>query len=283
MVALVVGAILVQQFAQLPGENQMLRSLSNWAHVTMFVAITFAVMRILGGRLVLVFCVVAALALLSEGVQLFTARQASLADLGRDLLGCAIALVCMRPGHRRLAYLGGLLTVLITLTVPGIILAAYVDQRLQFPVLYEPARLLGRVLVSVQPSPSTHTVTVHHPWAEYARKPVLDVTWQSAPWPGVHLTEPLGDWRNYSEFNLDVYNANHARQPITVAVRHAHGMGTARYVRNELLPGHNRVRIDLARLARDDRGEWQEITHVILHTSNRHAGKRVLFGRVWLE
>ena len=107
--------------------------------------------------------------------------------------------------------------------------------------------------------------------------------WGSTRWPGLHLSEPWSDWQDYRYLVVDVFNPGPGSQSLTAGVRHRGFEGTARYVPSEVAPGHNRLRIDLARLAFLAGGEPAVITHLMLYTTSKYAGRRLLLGRVWLE
>lgn len=282
--SLVMAALLLQQFAQFPLHNAFTSSLSNWMHVPMFVAITAVIMWLRPQQpLWMTLLAVAGIALLSEGLQLLTSRQASAADLLKDALGAGIALTLLRPVQPRLIT-AAVVTLMATMSVPGLYLAAYTHQKLSFPLLYSPDAVFTKLLTSVQGGANAqHHHIRNHAWAEYDRRTVLAVTWGDTRWPGVHFAEPVSNWQNYEQLRVDVFNRETTPQRLTVGVRHRGFEGTARYLPMQIQPGHNRLSIKLAHLALLADGTPASITHLMLYTNRQHAGERILLGQVWLQ
>ena len=278
---LVVLALLVQQFAQFPLRNGFTESLSNWMHVPMFVGLTAVLLWLQPHRSLWVTVgLVTCIALLSEGLQVLTERQASVADLGKDAVGAGLALWLLRRPQVSKLILATALTAVITLTAPSVYLMAYDHQQRSFPQLYDPDHLRHGILTS---SNSPSTVTRTHSWPQYHERSVLEVTWADVTWPGIHFAEPVADWQKYTYLMVDVYNLETNPQNLTAGVRHLHQEGTARYLAQPIAPGHNRLQYKLSHLATLDSGEPARITHLMLYTTRQHAGQHILLGRVWLQ
>ncbi len=284
MAVVVVLAFLLQQFAQFPVHNAFTRSLSNFMHVPMFVVITTAVMWLRPQQpLWLTLLIVGGLALLSEALQLFSSRQASVADLLLDAVGITIAVNLLKPARPR--WLAAILvTAVATLSLPSVFLAAYATQHLHFPTLFSADVRATRVLTSIEAgADASHSYTREHNWSAYAGQPVLAVTWGNTRWPGIHIAEPVSHWHSYQRLRVEVFNAESSAQPLTVGVRHRGFEGTARYFPMNMQPGHNRLQVELTRLANQRDGTPAAITHLMLYTTRPYAGQRILLGRVWLE
>jgi VanZ family protein len=277
----VAGAVLFQQVAQFSTTNAFTSSLANWAHVPMFVGITALLMWSRPRQPVWqVFAIVVGLATLTEGLQHFTGRQPSIVDICRDLLGFAIAAFWLRDATLQNRIAAAALTLAACLAVPTTYLLAYHYHARSFPILYSPADLLASVLTTTD---SETRLTSEHPWSAYVGRQVLHITWSGAVWPGVHFVEPVERWGQYCDVVVDAYNLDENLQPLTVAVRHESTGGTSRYDSMDLAPGHNTLRVSVAKLASGDDGESVPIKHLMLYTTQLHAGKKILLGLVRLD
>jgi hypothetical protein len=278
---LIITAVLIQQLAGFSTQNTFTNSLTNWLHVPMFAGITATLLWLQPEfRIWRLGIVVLSIAILTEVLQYFTDRQASFSDLGRDILGFVLAAVCLqRSTLRNYLALSGV-TAIATMIVPGSYLVAYAYQSYAFPVLYTPEDRLASILAQ---SNSYTKLTIEHEWQEYADGKVLHVTWSSNPWPGLHFAEPIKSWQGYSTLLIDVFNLDTEPQPLTAGVRHNVNGGTSRYLTMELTPGHNRLSINLADLAYLDSGQAASIKHLMLYTTQSHAGQEILLGQVRLE
>ena len=278
--AIILTIVLVQQFAELPGQNAFTNSLTNAMHMPMFAGIT-AILLWLRPKSASWQTVVIVLfiALTTEALQYFSDRQASLSDIGRDAAGMIIALVCLRKFTLSHYLVLAVCIACMTFFVPAIYLLAYDHQAKIFPTLYQPEDLLSAVLTVAH---SDTRLTRDHPWPQYLDRRVLAVTWNRDRWPGIHLAEPVENWAAYRWLMIDVYNIEETSQPLTVGVRHHLRGGTSRYLSLDLEPGHNRLQIELSALAKLDNGASATIRHVLIYTTDKHAGKQILLGRIWL-
>ena len=278
---IIIVAILCQQFAEFPVRNAFTNSLSNWLHVPFFAAITAILLRLLAGTSIWVITgIVLGIAVLTEALQFFNGRTPSIEDLGRDVLGVAIAIVFLRKRTPQHYLTSAFALAVVTLPIPGTYLAAYAYQVQNFPMLYDPAELRSTLLTMAR---SEARLTREHPWQQYAGGEVLHIKWTKEPWPGIHLLEPVEHWLGHDQLVIDAYNLEDAAQPLTIDVAHTDRGVTSRHHSMTLKPGHNQLRVDVSALARLDSGEPASIKRVIFHTADPHFGKQLLLGRVRLE
>lgn len=281
--AAIMLAIAVQQFANFPISNAFTRSLNDWMHVPTFALITTVVMYLLPRtNLVILALAITAIALGSEALQFFTNGSPSWNDLIKDALGTGLALLLLRPSTRSKSL--GIATVCaVTFAAPCYYLTGNIHQYVVFPALFNPTTVFSRILCHSNSNPK---FTEGHSWQRYRNKPVLALRWRETTWPRVYLSETIRDWTQYKSIVIDAYNAESTPQPLTVAVHHLQLLGEelpTRYQVFSLQPGDNRLTAPIAKLAYINNSNSFQIRHLMLNTTQQHAGKRVLLGQIWLE
>jgi hypothetical protein len=277
--------LVIQQFVQFPSPTPFTNSLSNWLHVPLFTIITLLIVGITGlqarWRAVVSVLVIAAV---SEAAQAFTGRNPSVADLGRDVLGMGIALVALALYRRiptvSLSVATSLFAAVVTLTEPGMFVAASYLQARDFPVLYLPGSFAARWLTITNRPSKTTTV---HDWPEYAGQAVLVLNKGPRNWSGLELQEPPSNWLGFDRVVVDTYNPEDAPQPLTIEIQQPLQGGPARSHTIMLDPGANRASFPLAGLLSDAPTGKAGVTEVVVHTTRGHPGNQVLIGRIALE
>ncbi len=201
---------------------------------------------------------------LVEVLQGLIGRTRELADVGRDLLGGALAGVfwapgrfSLRPRSRRLLQ-GAVLAVLLLCAWP--LLRAVADEtiaRLQFPVLssfntpFEAERWSGRAARTVDPD-----------------RQALRLDLGTGKYSGVSLRKFPGDWRGYRSLVLQLHLPGAAPLAITVRIhdRRHRANGSPyddRFNRTFTLhPGDNRLVIDLAEVAAAPKGRTMDLARI---------------------
>ncbi|MEZ5559190.1 MAG: hypothetical protein R3E86_11715 [Pseudomonadales bacterium] len=287
--ALLGALILAQQTLTLGDSSHFSRALTNAMHIPWSAGVAVVLWWLMGPRAsiprLLAVCVL--VAVVTELMQIPTARDASLSDVGRDLIGTGFAAAGLWS-YRNLAGAPRIFVcvlVLIGLTaatvfVPGRVALAYQQRDGRFPQLLAPG--LSRLSplwrsncpVSVAPAPDG--------WMPFSGARVLRLHLCDETYPGVTLDEVVADWTGYDQLEADVYLPGGSPMDITIAVGHVGVPGTSAYVPVELDPGANLVRIPLTRLITGADGKPAAITHLIVHSNRAGAGRDLFIGRIRL-
>lgn len=288
--AAIVVLVMIQQTVTVSQDTQLTRTLSNMLHVPLFAAITLLLVRAVPGwRLACIAAVVAAIALVTEGAQLFNDRHASFSDLGLDAVGMSLALAgswaSQRLRARRRYYvLRPLLWAGVAVLVAGITLAAplrvglaYQVRDRIFPVLLEPDTAAATLLVSGN-SPVDRRLAPDD-WPSRAGQRVLAVTWAEEPYPRFQLDEVGGDWSHYASVVMEVYVPSQYEIPLTAAIGYAGEMVAPGFGRRTARPGPQRLCYDLP----TGSAAKGEIQRLVVRSSTRAAGRTVLIGRIELS
>ncbi|GAB4353865.1 MAG: hypothetical protein Kow006_19310 [Gammaproteobacteria bacterium] len=286
-----IGLLLAaQQLGTIPGENLLSRTLSNSLHIPWFALMALLIWYLFAGHGALwVLGIASAVAVVSEALQIPTGRDASWLDLGLDLIGAGLASLGIalhvrnrdRPTRRRAGWAAILmLTLVVTLTAPAGIWLAYQERDRLFPRLFIADSWLLRPL-AVSNSPARR-IAAPREWSAYAGRTVLELRWADTRYPGIELQEVVGDWRCCRHLVMELYVPGAEPLPVTAAVGHAGIRGTARYVPTVVAPGAHRIEIPLEKLgAVGDNA--RTITRLIVHTSRRYAGRRLLIADIYLR
>jgi hypothetical protein len=190
--------------------------------------------------------------LLIEGLQYGTARSADWQDIGRDMLGCLLAIFWTRSGccHFKPVMLGAgrLASVLLVLLALWPLGRSIVDAhraRRDFPVLadFETSFELERWSGGARHERSK-TVSLS---GQYALEVILDTETYS----GVSLNIFPRDWRAYKALEIGIYNPDQTIISMTCRIHdRIHVQGPQRFRdrfnrRYTMLPGWNRIHIPL--------------------------------------
>lgn len=288
----IVLLVAVQQFVTLGGDRLLAEALTNAAHVPLFALLTLLLYRLLGRpRWQRLLMAAVALALVTEGLQVVTHRQPSVVDLALDVLGILPVLAALTLGRRlrragrprgRLGVWAGAwgLIVVMTLAAPVRVLVAYAERDAAFPRLLVPGS--GPFELLVTSNGPMQVTRGPDDWTGYANRPVLELTWSDARYPGVTFSEVVPDWSGFDVLQVDVYLIGAEPMPLTAAVGHRGFPGTARHRRLEVAPGPSRLRYPLDALL-EPRGDGPaRVSRLILHGSRGHEGRRLLIGDVRL-
>ena len=280
----VIALIGAQQLMTVGGSSLLAETVTNALHIPLFAAIAglLAMLGLGGWRLV---GAVVALAAGTEGLQVLTARNASLLDLGLDLLGALPVIGALalnrrfRHGPRQqwaVLWTAAVLVVLMTVAPVARVLLAYHERDRLFPALLVPGAW------QLAPLLSTGSRMRLVEGAVTGHGAMLELVWADERYPGLTLHEVVPDWQGFETLAVDVHLAEGPPLPLTAAVGHRGTEGTAAFQRRSVEPGARRVEYDLRRLLATPDGVPPRITKLILHTKQGHAGRRLLIGTVRL-
>ena len=298
--------IAVLTWVELPWDTRLAEALENAGHVPLFgiLALVFlwALPRRLAVRfpawparyaLVLTFC--AAVAFLTEGLQALVGRDASLADILRDMAGAAGFLglhsvhSVPKAGWARWIRIGAALCLLGAAFWPVFVcIAGYAARELRFPVLLEGGSPLSRQFLDFEDAAMT-AAPAPRGWPAPRPDRVGRLVLNPGLYPGMALREPVHDWSAYDVLEAEVFVP--APAPIEVTLRiddRAHnGEYHDRYNQTfRLAPGLNRIRVPLARVRgapRDRALDLKAVTQVFLFADGLRQTRTLLIGRFALE
>jgi len=282
-----IALVLLQQVGVVPGHGRVAAGLQNALHGPWFAAVTWLIHRLCSRRLAssraLIVTAVAALvfALGTEAAQFGGPRQPEWLDVGFDLLGAAAALtvLCGRAFalRRSRVWTPALLLMFIATSPFWVAAAIQMHRDAIFPRLVDIAApwqggLLEREadVRIVERPPQWHDVPAR----------VLEVRLTDTEWPGIHLPEPVPDWRGFDALEVDVFVIEGAEAlPLSVSIR-LRGAPTDHVYRTiSLTPGAHRLHLRLRELFDP---ECAEVTRVVVYSTRSHAGRVFLLGDVRL-
>jgi hypothetical protein len=277
--------LIADQLLVLP-DNLFGRSMRNALHIPAFFLLVVVLHILFRSWRPATLLTVALLAgVLLELALVFTARDASAADLLRNLLGILLGLAAVAAWPRLNLGLLAVVTTLVLITAlpPARILLAYQQRDALFPQLLAPQSwqldplLTGRTpfMWLVPPADTADN------WPEYADRKVLQVTVNEDAYPGITLAEVRGDWRGYDNLELSFYVNRPNGMKLTIAVGHIGRPGTARYISASFPAGANVWAIPTQTLLKSE-DRQSEISHLIVHSSPDYAGSSFLLGDIQL-
>jgi hypothetical protein len=283
--------IVVQQTANLDGLGLFGRTLSNMMHLPLFLCITLLLARALPSlNLLAIGGMAISIGLVTEAIQLFNDRHASLFDVALNTTGTALALAGLAVARSwgPAATLGrylvlwsstGALAIALTLTAPIRILLAYDHRDRTFPVIWEASAWPGALLLDangsfrLRPAPAD--------WSERSGQRVLEVTWADVPYPRFQVLEVVPDWVGFDTVVIEAYLPEGPPISLTAALGRrgqmvARGVSSAR-----IQPGAQTLIFDLPELAMDVSGA--PIERFVLRAPNSAAGQTLLIGSIELR
>lgn len=286
---------------KMPSHPQIFSVLNNAAHAPVFGALAIAFFRLLRRlpalmrwrRYVAAFVLTIAVGGAIEIVQPLFGRGAELGDWLNDALGAAAGLALVAyMASKRLVLLVVALGLLAPVAWPVVDAAsAYASRAGSFPVLFGDFTHSDRYFTRTR---GVETVPARLPptWARAADPESLKVRIVGRNWPGVTLSEPHPDWRQYSRLMIDLTNPE--AQPLALTLRvHdlAHNnLAADRFNINLELAGSRRqtVILPLEAIERAPAGRRIELSHIaglIIFSAGDPAsiGRDYYITRIWLE
>jgi hypothetical protein len=286
---------------KLPSHPQIFGVLNNAAHAPVFGAQAIACFCLLGRvtalanwhRYIAAFVFAIAAGAGVEMIQPLFGRGAELTDLGNDALGAAAGLaVVAYLGSKRPVLMIVVLGLLVPVAWPVVGAAsAYVSRASNFPVLLGDATRSDRYF--------THTLGVEtaparlpSAWARPGDPGSLRVRIVGRKWPGVTLSEPQPDWRQYSRLIIDLTNPEPRPLALTLRVHDlAHNnLAADRFNMNLELARSRRqtVVVPLEVIERAPAGRHLDLSRIaglIIFSAGDPAsiGRHYYITRIWLE
>jgi hypothetical protein len=109
---------------------------------------------------------------------------------------------------------------------------------------------------------------------------LLAVTWADERYPGLMLSEVVRDLSSWDELAVEVFLPVGPPFELTAALTFPGIPGTSAYLRQTVQPGQQTLRYSLRDLLPN---RSQQVSRVVLHTDREAAGRRVLFGTIFLR
>jgi hypothetical protein len=300
--------LLVVLFGRLPGQGRWVIDLSNAAHGPAFALVTlvvFALLRHSSAPKISIFGEYSAAILISiflggliELLQHFTGRDADLIDLWTDALGTlAVAggLLAfdrrVQATPRRLGYLVSVVACLLMLAPLAMTATAYLKRHLGFPTLVDFRLPLATSFLHAGVSATMERAQLPRELQSDARASIgvrAHLT-EKTGWVLV-LSEPVADWRGYTNLNLDV--ANPTDEPLALRLRvfdQPHGRSRHTGYRGSIaIAPHSRAihSVALAALA-SGTGQAQvdtsRIHSVVIARARANRAREFYLVRIWLD
>lgn len=265
-----------QQLLGLPGSSRLIRGFNNGLHGPWFALVTWCLVsfwvRLAGRRpsratLALGWLLALGVAGLSEGLQVYSARNAEFVDVLLNMLGASAAIAFWGAQTGVLSWRRGvaIAAVLLAVSLAPLFhaLAVLGYQSHLWPTLVRFDQPLAAMLYS-----SNSEV-----------RPVdgsLIVRLADTRWPGVTLHEPIGDWRGFQSLVIEL----EPDQPLELSVSIRLGGPDQVYRSVAVDPGPQRLSLDV--------GSWfdverERVTAVVIYSTRDHAGQVLGLRAVRLE
>jgi hypothetical protein len=281
LIALLAG----QQFLAVSGTGRLSNGLQNAAHGPWFALVTWLLLqftsrRTRGWRTVIATAMIcASLAMMTEAMQRYTGGDPSWGDISYDLIGATAALLAW-CGHRQLlarrsSYGAAILLLMVT---PTPFLQALATESRRVAIAPELVRFdspLDGALISAN-SP-TKVVAAPDGWA--VAPEVLKISLADEMWPGIHLDEPIADWRPYTALAVDVYVEGTQSLPVHISVRLDNAPVAHVYRTFDCAAGPCSMLLPLAGLFDRDTAR---VNAVVIYSTRDFAGRTIYLGRVAL-
>jgi len=283
--AALLALVVAQQFLAVPGSGRLANGLQNAAHGPWFAVVSWLLLQLAsrrtsGWRTVAVASVACVtLATATEALQTFTGGDPSWGDFGFDMIGAGAAglVWCGREQllSRRSSYCAAGLLLLLS---PAPFLQAIAVECRRTSIAPDLVRFdspLDRELIDAN-SP-TEVVAAPVGWSIASN--VLKVHLADKTWPGVHLDEPIADWRPYAALAVDVYIEGSMPMPVTISVRLDNAPADHIYREFRCAPGPCPILLPLAGLFDRDRAR---VNAVVIYSTREFKGRTLYLGRVTL-
>jgi len=213
------------QFVSLPAHPKILSVINNFAHGPVFGALALVFLAALRPRLASrpwmayagAFLLAAAAGLAIEALQIFTRRDASIADALTNAVGAGCFLcfaACFdrslwlpetRSRGRRLALLAAVLQLFVLLMPVGHALLAYSVRMYRFPTIMQFTSTLDMYFIELRDCNATF-VTSASTRLDHGSNRALRILFFGNDWPGISNLEPSPDWRRFHRLRIDVTN-----------------------------------------------------------------------------
>jgi VanZ family protein len=296
------------QFAALPAQPKILSVINNFAHGPVFGALSLVLLAGLRPHFLLrpwLAYVAALLLAVAAGVaievlQIFSRRDASIADVLTNALGAGSCLSLAAYFDRsiwharrrpRILLVAGILQIFIILVPVGQALLAYASRLERFPTIMQFTSALDMYFIDLRDCEGT-IVEPSFNGPGHGGNQALRVLCYGDDWPGIANIEPSPDWRRYRRLRIDVTNSG--KNELTLGLRiHDIGGGQEyddRFNREfEIEAGTRRVLdVKLADIASSPANRTLDLSRIgglvlfRVSSATPHPAEFILT-RVWLE
>jgi len=290
IVALAVLVVLLfvqqQSIVEIPGSGRVSGALPNALHGPWFAIVSWMLagfVRRWAGRGATVAITVAlgfGLAIGTEAMQKITGGDAEWSDVLFDMVGMSAALCIWSVREKLIPRRVGVTTAsLLLLTTQWPLVHPLLVDRHRDSIAPELVRFDSKFARDLVASRSvTDIVAAPDGWE--ITGPVLKVTLADEIWPGVHLDDPIADWRGYSTLDVEVFVDGSTPLPITISVRLDHAPVEHVYRTFDCAPGPCRLALPFADLFDRD---VARVNAVVIYSRRAHAGRVLYLGRVGLR
>lgn len=275
-----------QQWVHLPGSGRFDNALPDAVHGSWFACVTWVLLLLTsrwtrgGATIVVVAPIGLCLAVGTELLQLATGGDAELGDVFFDMVGMSAALFFWSARRGLVSSRSGIplaVALLIGSLWPGaaaVRLDHYRDSiapdLVRFDSPYVWSFVSGTSALVLAPAPEGWSITGM----------VLKITLGGDTYPGIHLDDPIADWRAYSRIDVDAFVEGSAPMPITISVRIDHAAVDHVYREFMCAPGPCRLQLPFTDLF--DRNVAR-VNAVVIHSRHDQQGRVLYLGRVVLR
>lgn len=275
-----------QQLVQIPGSGRVASAVPDALHGSWFACVTWLILLLVGRRtrpgaaIALTALLGVVVAIGTELLQKLSGGDAEVGDVFFDMVGMGAALCVWSARERLVAPRVGIpmaaVLVLGSLwpVIPPILIDRYRDriapELVRFDSAYTQDLISSNSVAQIVSAPDGWTIV----------GPVLKVTLADHTWPGVHLDDPISDWRRYAELEVDVFVDGSAPMPITISVRLDQAPVDQVYRAFDCAPGPCHLRLPFTDLF--DRSVAR-VNTVVIYSRRAQAGRVFYLGRVGLR
>lgn len=306
-----------------PGGSILWNGLFDAGHVVVYGLVALAALGLIRARSrrpihrplaphAIALAITAGLGAVTEGVQALGLGDASLGDLGRDILGGVAFLLASiavgregalsgprrtgprRGTHRRAAAIGALLALTLALAPLAGTVLAYLQRNADFPALCSFDRRWERTFVRAGDDARLEIETPPSGWTRgKSRNEARDeprsnraarLTFLRAEYPGLVMNELYPDWRGYERLVFEAYSELDSTVTLELRINDARHDNAWADRFNRVLairPGANRIEIALAEVERAPRGRTMETDQMRTLVLFAHRPARTF--ALWLD
>ena len=248
----------------------------------------------------LVIAITASISLVSEWLQRYVpTRDAEVSDALNNLLGavCFLALVAAwrrdlgitsTETRRRLVVAGSVLALMAALSPLAVLAWHYGMRAAAFPVIADFDSPWQQPFLS-SPRADMDSVPAPQGWTEKAGEQVSVMRFRPAPWPGVIISEPYPDWREYKALRFDVYSELDRPVPIVLHISDLLHNDEHKDRFNRIFtvnPGLNAYTVSIKAVRAAPAGremDLSQITRMVVFTRPPQEPFEVYLSDIWLE
>lgn len=301
--------VIVVAFSDIPGNTMLIEEIQNTGHTIAFgfsAIFSLWLLRhtsiIKSHNILSQYLVVFALCLIAgitvELLQWMTNRDAEVSDVIRDLAGIISFLGCYSLVDKNITsgknktkklILFTSLVVLVAALYPLARLTYVYNQRNQaFPTLIDFGSSWFENYIVTQ-NATLKVVAAPDNWTTESGKLIARITLHRAKYPGLHLREPLPDWRGYTHLHFKILSPKSARLSLAIRFRNNNSIQKSydQIIHGiNIKPGNNTVRIALQNTQVAPgihQLNMKEITGVLLYGVQLKKTLIFYLSNIWLD